>query len=421
MTAAKKQLAVSFSAMLGLTLSCASQSLPVPEYFGTYAVIEGHLLKLDGKEVRPGKFATVRFGQRSGVGEVVSGGHAASPAKPFEIGVFPADLKIIIFGESAGTRTPVTSAKSLHLDSLVFVRNVTINTGWPSNKVRTDAENGWDTGDPVELAGLARNSANDLELLMKPVPGQKDMIVVGLAEKLKAGVYRLNSGPANPMTGAAAYLFFVVEPLYEAEKIHCVDAQVTYAGTLSSTKYTECSGPPLPSAGEQSPQNPAAGAASSTSSEQPTTAGNYATVGNNSLTAGNVDQAYQMWDKALELGGTLQWRTCHERSMDCEDGMFLLSSREISFSSARGKTAFTVPLTDAQPSSPNVLRNPMYASAYFRLKISGKNYNFDFWPDDSECGVRTFFVICPDTGFRQQVVVGNYILRKIVAARNKGQ
>jgi hypothetical protein len=61
------------SGILSLALYCSRlslcQSLPVPEYFGVYAVIEGKLRKLDSQEYAPTNWR--QFGWVSGWASVV--------------------------------------------------------------------------------------------------------------------------------------------------------------------------------------------------------------------------------------------------------------------------------------------------------------------------------------------------------------
>ncbi len=221
---------------VGASQRSMAEPLPIPEYFGTYAVVDGKLLKLDGQELNAERTAIVRMGQRNGIGNVVKHEPAAMPPKSVRIIELPADLKIVVFAQSGGLQSPLDIAKSLHLEPLVFVRTLTIDAGWPTSIKRSDPENGWDTGDAVELLVLAGGGERELEFLFKPMPGQKDMVVAGLAEKLKPGVYHLTLGGGG--------FFFAVQPVAEGESGKCVDALMTYAMMTADTKYTPCAGAP---------------------------------------------------------------------------------------------------------------------------------------------------------------------------------
>src|ERR1700688_2598953 len=79
------------------------QSIPVPEYFGVYAALNGHLLKLDGQEVRSEKNVAVKLGQRNAIGSIVSKQPTARPSQNVQVPDFPDDFKIVVFTQ-AGTQ-----------------------------------------------------------------------------------------------------------------------------------------------------------------------------------------------------------------------------------------------------------------------------------------------------------------------------
>jgi hypothetical protein len=230
-------LALTSQAVLG-------QSVPVPEYYGVYVVEGGRLLKLDANPFHADKNTMVRFGQRSSVGDVVNGQPAAVPPANISIPVFPADLKIVIFAES-----PLQIASSLHLIPMVFVKNLSVDTGFPKNIQRTDAENGWDDGSPAELvmANLG-DQVKEVNFLTKPMPGQNQMVIVGLAEKLPPGVYRIRQGEDDPIAqsmaawtgGTTKGLAFAVEPVSRGEAEKCVNESLSYMMTVSKTAYASC-------------------------------------------------------------------------------------------------------------------------------------------------------------------------------------
>jgi len=221
---------------------CQSKdNIPIPEYFGIYAVVEGHLIKLDAQQVRADKNLTVRLGQRNGVGNILQGQPVASSTNA-QVPEFASDLKIVVFSQTGGMQSPLDTAKSLHLERLVFVRNLTVGTGFPNNVRRTGAENGWESGDAPELLGLASGDrAKVLEFLIKPLQGHQDMVVAVLPEKLSPGLYRIRVGEANPFSGGGG-LVFAVSPVSDGVTANCVDATVTYSFNISNSKYTPCGG-----------------------------------------------------------------------------------------------------------------------------------------------------------------------------------
>jgi tetratricopeptide (TPR) repeat protein len=230
-------------------------NIPVPEYFGIYAVSDDRLIKLDGKEVRVDKNLPVRMGQRQAVSSILNGAPVAS-SQVSNLPLFSPDLKIIVYLQGSGTISPLQVAGSLKIEPLVFVRNVSVDTGFPNNVRRSGPENGWEYGNAPELLGLASGGHPEaLELLKKPFPGRKDMIVAGFAEQLAAGVYRFTLRPGDPLLGGGTYFTFAVEPLAEAESSKCVDASITYAMMVSNAEYLPCH-PPGPANGGHKPNNP---------------------------------------------------------------------------------------------------------------------------------------------------------------------
>jgi hypothetical protein len=231
-------------AIAAMSQPCRAQSLPVPEYYGVYVVSEGHLLKLDATPFHPDRSVTVGLGYRNSVGNIVNGQPAALPPTSVSIPVFPANLKIIIYSES-----PTQIASSLHLVPMVFVKSLSVDTGMPPNIKRTDAENGWDDGSPAELvmANLGEQ-VQEVNLLTKPMPGQSQMVIVGLAEKLPPGVYRIRQGEDDPIAqsmaswtgGTTKGMAFAVEPVSKGEEDKCVNESLSYMMTLSKTAYTPC-------------------------------------------------------------------------------------------------------------------------------------------------------------------------------------
>jgi Mannosyl-glycoprotein endo-beta-N-acetylglucosaminidase len=233
---------------------CQSRNnIPLPEYYGIYAVVDSQLVKLDSEQIRVNKTVGVRLGQRNGVGNILNGEPVAA-SKTVEVPEFTADLKIIVFSQTSGLESPLDIANSLHLEALVFVRNVSIDTGWPQNVRRSGTEDGWDAGNAPELLGLARGDrAKSLEFLVKPVTGQPDMVVAELPEKLRPGVYRLTRGERNPLFGNTG-LAFAVEPISEGEATKCVDASIKYFMNISNTKYAPCMDAPQ-TAGNRAPSS----------------------------------------------------------------------------------------------------------------------------------------------------------------------
>lgn len=149
---------------------------------------------------------------------------------------------------------------------------------------------------------------------------------------------------------------------------------------------------------------------------QPDRPEGYSLLGTLYLYKNDFNNSAQMWDKALQLGGTLQWTACHERTFDCERGLLTANSQEVTFTSEAGKVAFNVAPSEVAPASENALR--IGRSAYLRVKVNKKNYNFYFWPDDVECIPRGMFIECDGMGYAQQAIITNYIIKRLALVRH---
>ena len=131
-------------------------------------------------------------------------------------------------------------------------------------------------------------------------------------------------------------------------------------------------------------------------------------AGNALLQRGRNQDAYAAWDRALGFGGSLTFDVWHELTMHVERGTFTLGPSELAFISNRGKKAFAVVPKEVEPLETGRMVN----HAFFRLRIRGKNYNFDFVPLGVPCQV-LLLDQCPFQGIGQQLAVGHYIIRTI--------
>ena len=426
--------------------STMAQSIPVPEYYGIYAVIDGKLIKLDAQHVQLDKNVNVRMGQRNGVGNILNG-EAVAGGVDTSVAKFSPDLKILVYTEPTGLQSALDVAKSLHLESLLFVRNVSVDTGFPSNVRRSGYENGWEAGDAPELFGGATGGhAASLEFLFKPMPGQQGMVIAGLAGPLAPGVYRLSMGESDPMSGGQGFIF-AVDPVHEGEASKCVDAQVTYMMGMSKNVFVPCSGAPGATEGQ--------GGASGTTSTPDLSARKLVTacndyagcfnagtqayqsgdwddaiegfkaamahdstkgdgwvwLGRALLGAGRTDGLPAAWDKALALGTPISLEMCRQRGIAwCERGTLLLDRATISFT---GKSQlFSVPPSEVTAFGFEGNTATMQVS-FFKLKVGKKDYTFDPVPVGVTCEGGAAQLLCPPPGVAQQMAIGIYVLNAI--------
>lgn len=372
-------------------LACG-QPIPVPEYFGIYAVVGGHLLKLDGQEVHAEKTVSVMLGQRNGLGNLTLHQPTARPPRNVEVPEFPPNLKFVIFAEASGAQSPLDAAKSLHLDSLPFVRNLSVNTGWPSNIRRTDPENGWETGDAVELNIVASGDhPRELEILTKPMAGHRDMVIAGLAEALKPGVYRLSIGQKAFFMPSGGGMLFAVSPTSKGEAEHCVDALISYSPTVATAKYTPCE--------ERAARNDAD---SSSPGEQSTTPSSSPPAEQSEMTLA--------WNKALAENQPITIEVCRDRGgfiiRPCERGALSLSSKEVSFMSTSGQKLFAV--APSEVGVRTTMNGPLVP--LLLLEVGGKLSKFQIVPSSVDCPDRMqAFLACPAEGVTEQIKVAQYV------------
>lgn len=425
---------------------CQKENIPVPEYFGIYAVSDAHLIKLDAQQVHADKSVGVPLGQRNGVGDILQGRPVATSVET-QVPEFASDLQIIVFSQAGGVQTPLDIAQSLHLERFLFVRTLRVDTGFPQNVRRSGAENRWEAGDAPELLGASMGDhAKPLEFLVKPFPSHQDMVVAVLPDKLSPGVYRLRVGEADPLTGKPG-LIFAVPPVKDGEAASCVDAAVSYLMGLSKNAFTPCvassQGPlanapqtaaagspatsPAPDASEVSPCGNYAGCFSSglnaykssdwqgavtgfqsAASQRPDARDPWIWLGRAYLRNRQNKQASDAWDKALSLGADLTIGVCHERTMQpCERGDLSLSVKSVSFLASGSLAVFAAAPSDVIPKG--VFNNVRAHHVSFGLEAEGRKYSFDFLPLGVTCQIQ-LLVQCPDSGTAQQVAVANYVV-----------
>lgn len=430
------------------TAPCQTEpKIPVPEFYGIYAASNGHLIKLDGREVRTERTASVRIGKRSAVSQILNG-EAVASSQTYAVPVFASDMKIIVYSESNGMLTPLQVSEPLQIEPLVFVRSVSVDTGLPNRIRRSGPENGWEYGKAPEMLGLANGDhPESLELLKKPFPGHQDMIVAGVAGRLAPGVYRFTLQPGSdvPGFGGGTFFTFAVEPITEAESTKCVDAAVTYAMMISDVKYRPCGsarprGPEPDVPAEPKPialdcgdyaacmsQGKAASARREwanavafferAAKHRPESLEAWECLARANEKSPQPTTMLTYWDNILRLGGTVAIPVCHEKGIKrCEEGTVSLSSKEVSFTTSAGQKVLSAALSEV--TAKLLDHSADFGHVSFNLQIQKKNNNFDVVPVGLTCEIDTFVKCTPD-GTAQQLAVSTYIFRTI--ARFAGQ
>jgi len=270
-----------------------------------------------------------------------------------------------------------------------------------------------------------------IQLLEKPMPGHPDMTIYSPPTPLTPGFYWLE-------TFNGGTFLFAVGPLSEGERLHCFD----YRGMgLDDSGFKPCSespGGPV-SANVQpaaTPEPPSVAAAScggydgcvssgiaalradnwsgasadfqAASTLDPSKPDPWAGMGFADLPLGRGADLPGLWDKALSLGGDMEFGVWHELTFRNEGGTFTLSPTKVSFVNAKGRVLFAVAPAQVAVLGAGTVQN----HALFRLRVANKNYNFDFVPFGVRCQVLAL-VQCPEIGVQQQSIVARYVAQAI--------
>jgi tetratricopeptide (TPR) repeat protein len=423
-------------------LAQTSGNVPVPEYYGTYAVADGKLIDLGSSsaatgtnsvETRIGKLPGEDVGI-AGLGGVAGGRCDTSPVAQVStesLPEMPSDVQFLLYAQASGPMGPMMFAQGLKLSSSAYVRNVQVSGCSPP---KTGVEAAWDLG----LGAFVK-------LRLKPVPSRQDMVLAVPSSPLKPGVYLLEGEIREALSRS---FVFAVSPLSDAEAAICWDLTVfpimlggvvlkmpqpracgnapaaaalsPPAGTGTPRAQPAISQPPAPSAalcdGYDSCFEGALAAIRSSdwqraianfeaaANQRPNSPDPWNALGLVYLGMGRQEEAPAMLDKGLSLG-RVSLNVCHEVSFSCQQGTMFLGSEEISFT-RNGRKEFAVPASKVTPVGVVGFR----AAHGFRLRVEGKNYNFDFLPLGVTCDNSGIMPQCPEQGAAQQLAVANYVL-----------
>ena len=402
-------------------LSCQSKNAtPIPEFYGTYAVSDGKLVSIDSKSSQPIPVEAIKVGQHGDTYQICDRGAAVVPSPPKTINVasFSGNVEFLVFLQTSGEASAMRLAQSLKVGALGFVRNTAVNCG---NGVRTGAEGGWET------------ATRYVELRVKPVPGQQEMVVAVPSTPLDPGVYVL-SGSSLQSVFQFEY-WFAVSPASEAEKTKCVDLTVQFnryqlmergvlgqsvrpcsAGADSGTGSGNVSSAACSDfdscmhggrdAFRASDWSTAIADFRAAAGKNPSSGEPWALIGNTYLAAGRTDDLPNAWDKALTLGWSLSLPVCRERTMrPCEEGRLSLDTKKVALTTTSDQLVFSASPSDMHPAG----RVTDIATVRFTVRNGKKNYQLDFIPYAVDCQEQTL-VQCPQPGVEQQGAVANYVL-----------
>ena len=200
--------------------SQSKPDFPLPEFYGTYAVSGGKIIGLDANTGSPDK-APIKVGLRNNAVAVCRNGAVVTQEGPsLPVPVFTSDVQFLVFLEQSGQVSPMMVAKEMELMPVPFIRNVQFNGCPNGEQVRSGIENGW--GETTQR----------LELRIKPVPGQQQMVLTVPSARLAPGVYTLSFDPIANGTMFKKTYIFAVQPISQAASSQCFDLSIPYNPSL---------------------------------------------------------------------------------------------------------------------------------------------------------------------------------------------
>ena len=416
----------------------SQEKLPVPEFFGLYAVENGKSFSIrEGKGTDPTNMKTIQFYSFWNKGILQN-----------DVPEVSSRARFILFYANAGEMV-----KDMSLHQLPFLRD-SIETPELVEK-QMAARQGRTVSDRVVASPnkplFAKVPELEIKLLSKPVPGQPQMIEIVPSSPLGGGLYVLDyaKGSQGREGWYAIFSVFSAE-----ERTFCIDL-VLQGGmggelfnansplannvpSLSDGQYRRCGGAaprPIETSGSSVPNGTSDSQSScpdfdscmrtghdafsnsdwstaitvfqAAAGKMPGSGEPLIWLGNADLSAGRSGDFSTAWDKAINLGSALALRVCHNRtSRPCELGTLVISPSTISFAGPDNQLLFSSP-----PSQVSVSRH--LGETRFTLKDGKKNYGFEFVPFAIECQAAEWFTCTDDAGVRQQQAVGDYIVQTV--------
>lgn len=417
--------------------SVLAASPPKPEYYGTYAVVDGKLLGID-----------VSWSTHTPPKQQVSVLAGLWPARSIakvDIVELSSGLQFLFYFENTGLVTPMTAASQASLRSMYFKRRKTTWNGnvRPPQLEKTETANYWDVAD------------GNLEILLKPVDGKPQMVLGVPAKPLTAGLYRFSIGKDT--------LLFSVGSLEAARRTSCFDEAATYVVALWDTKLTPCDqvnpggqgDRASPSAGQPGSEGARQGAMStkcngfdacmrdsigSINNQDPVSALECATRASElrpsdprplnlkavaHLVLGDFEQAEADLDAAYRIRPTLGWRACLEKQPDrqmlgglvgggCQLGSFQISDQKLTFLDENGKAQETWAPSSAKSSvAENAASSGGGTVVPLVLSDGARTYRLHFVPSSIDGCRRSAEYVCPARGLSEQRFVAEYMQKKL--------
>lgn len=197
--------------------SWAQGKIPIPEYYGIYAVIGRELIKLDVQSPQFKRYVEVRLAQKPAIWWLTEGQDFVQTLKVPE---FSPGFSILVFHER-----PMEIASGFETRPLVYVHNASL--GEKSSYVRAARSSA------VIDAWDATSLGKPVELLLKPYPGRQHIVIAEVAGEWPRGLYRLSFGETRRT------ITFAVGPVEEGRSAKCLDVRYTWLNSPDS-RFTPC-------------------------------------------------------------------------------------------------------------------------------------------------------------------------------------
>ncbi len=436
-----------------------AEKVPLPQYYGTYAVSGGKLYKFEEEsghalvEVKTGKLPTTLVQARLGTdgpgrrslfssvcpsddnrntAAIESAAAVLARSEDVPVPALSAEARFLVFFQPSGPMSPMMIARGLKLGAMAYVRNVGVSCVYGVHRWNVPVravKNSW---------GWAIRRA--VTMNVKPVPGQQEMVVAVPQSRLESGLYVLSGGALH-----GGFVFAVTPLSAEAERAECSDVtklffgsvevgeETTPCGTITSVPQpSQPSNPsttvPQPSAPvavtcseynscvtsgraalRSSRWNDALAAFQKASGLGPSKPEVWDLLGTTYSSMGRDQEARAMWDKALQAGG-ISFYACRERFSSCDTGSLRLTTGEVSFTDEKKEQK----VFSAPPSGVTVI---WAGTAEFGarpeaviVRVANKNYRLYFRACDSASAISQ--VRCPEAG-RSLVSVREYVAETI--------
>jgi len=442
------------AALLCVPAAVPAWSQAIPEFFGTYAVVDGKLAPMMGGR---GTFAPSQTSL-----QVYNFQKMAADSE--NIFVFDGgEVHFLVFDAAVAD-----ASASVELYKLPYARNLITRpdglaqVGGLLNQISGRGGQPQKTASPMQKYVVAKTDALKVELLQKPVPGQPQMVQLVPGSKLDAGMYSLF---AVRMQGGQP---FIMGHLFElksgSETPYCIDLAVTggLGGAMDASdarmatpyylakeNYVACGASNMPNT--PSTANPSGGISGSSNLAPATCGSEYigcVSAGRNAMAArdwqsaisdfqaaanlnqassepwlalgriyertGQKEELSKAWDKAIALGATVTITACLGRApKSCERGVLSLSESSVGFA-VNGKPVFSAAPGEINP-------GPAPNDHEYDFQASGTRYIFDFFPAGVNCAYNKVMVQCPPEGLSQQLMLAQYVAQALPKLAHGGR